>query len=177
MSMSIPFAWHEVRWQSAWNPYNVPQKDGTVVSQSLAGHAIVDGGVLSNFPIHLLTSSDQTARAIMGDAVVERSNVLGLLIDEEKDVPGAPPPPAEDEDDDEGLKGDLKKLRTVNRVRRLLDTMMDAHDKQAIATNADLICRLPAKTYGTMEFDMSEGRKAALVKAGEEAMNRHLAGR
>ncbi|MDH4099941.1 MAG: patatin-like phospholipase family protein, partial [Nitrospirota bacterium] len=47
MSMSIPFVWQEVRWQKEWGLYR-----GTDIS----GHTIVDGGVLSNFPIDLLTS-------------------------------------------------------------------------------------------------------------------------
>jgi len=53
--------------------------------------------------------------------------------------------------------------------------MMQAHDKQLIAANNDLICRLPAKAYGTMEFDMTDARKKALVEAAQKAMNKHLA--
>lgn len=179
MSMSIPFAWQEVRWRQEWGTYQLFKEDGVTLedSKDLTGHAIVDGGVLSNFPINLLTSNESTVSAFMGDTVADRNKVLGLLIDETRKVEGAPPPPTEDTNDDEGLKGDLKKLRTVARIRRLLDTMLDAHDKQTIAANADLICRLPAKTYGTMEFDMSDERKAALIKAGEKAMAEHLARR
>ena len=88
-----------------------------------------------------------------------------------------PPPPAEDDDDDAAIAGDVNKLRTVRRVSRLLNTMMQAHDKQLIAANNDLICRLPAKEYGTMEFDMTDARKKALVDAARKAMNNHLAGR
>ncbi|MGE0821314.1 MAG: patatin-like phospholipase family protein [Candidatus Binatia bacterium] len=179
MSMSIPFAWHEVRWQPAWNPYRLFNATGTAVAKAidLTGDAIVDGGVLSNFPINLLASNEPSTRAVMGDTIAQRQNVLGLLIDETHEVKNAPPPPKIEEDDERGIKGDIKKLRTVKRVRQLLDTMMDAHDKQQIATNEDLICHLPAKTYGTMEFDMSDERKVALVKAGEEAMLTHLARR
>ncbi len=179
MSMSIPFAWHEVRWQPGWDPYRRLNGKGTAVESGtkLAGHTIVDGGVLSNFPINMLTSSDRRVRAIMGDTKPNRKAVLGLLIDETLEVKNAPPPPDDEEDDDQGVAGNLKKLKTVKRVLRLLNTMMDAHDKQLIAANNDLICRLPAKTYGTMEFDMTDARKAALVAAGERAMKKHLAGR
>ncbi|MFQ5684299.1 MAG: patatin-like phospholipase family protein [Candidatus Binatia bacterium] len=179
MSMSIPFAWHEVRWQAAWDPYRRYSEDGTRVQKEmkLAGHTIVDGGVLSNFPIDMLTSDEPSVRAVMGDTIPKREAVLGLLIDEMLEVENAPPPPDDDENDEEGVAGNIKKLRTVKRVSRLLNTMMKAHDKRLIGANKDLICHLPAETYGTMEFDMTDERKAALVAAGEKAMNAHLAGR
>ena len=70
MSMSIPFAWHEVRWQSAWNPYRLYDAAGTGVKEerALTDHAIVDGGVLSNFPINMFTSNNPEVRAVMGGA-------------------------------------------------------------------------------------------------------------
>jgi predicted acylesterase/phospholipase RssA len=176
MSMSIPFAWQEVRWQPSWGSYRLMNTSGTTIEKEfdLTGHAIVDGGVLSNFPITLLTSFQPS---IMGGTPPEPQKVLGLLIDETLVVNGAPPPPKESVNDNEGLRGDLKKLRTVNRVSRLLDTMMDAHDKQAIATHSQCVCFLPAKTYGTMEFDMTEARKKALVSAAEQTTKLHLQGR
>ncbi|MHC4445977.1 MAG: hypothetical protein ACYTBZ_27240, partial [Planctomycetota bacterium] len=130
---------------------------------------------LSNFPIDKLTSDEPSVRAVMGDTPPNREAVLGLLIDETREVPGAPPQPDEgDEDDDQGVAGNVKKLRTVRRVSRLLNTMMQAHDKQLIAANQDLVCRIPAKNYGTMEFDMIEERKQALVTAAQNAMIEHL---
>jgi predicted acylesterase/phospholipase RssA len=90
---------------------------------------------------------------------------------------GAPPPPDTSEDDDAGVAGVIKKLRTVQRVFRLIDTMSSAHDKQLIAANEDLICRVPAKTYGTMEFDMTDERKERLIDGGRKAMEKHLEGR
>ena len=49
MSMSIPFLWQEVECQKAWGLYR---------GEDISGHAVVDGGVLSNFPIELLISKD-----------------------------------------------------------------------------------------------------------------------
>ena len=179
MSMSIPFVWHEVIWQPEWDPYRTFDDTGQNVEneQSLANHTIVDGGALSNFPIDKLTSDEPSVRAVMGDTQPDRNAVLGLLIDETLEVEGAPPPPSEDEDDDAGVEGDVNKLRTVRRVSRLLNTMMQAHDKQLIAANDDLVCHVPAKDYGTMEFDMTDARKKALVEAARSAMNKHLAAR
>ena len=177
--MSIPFAWHEVRWHSDWDPYRRFDATGASIQSesSLADHSIVDGGVLSNFPINLLTSDEPSVRAVMGDTVPNRDAVMGLLIDEDLEVENAPPPPKEVEDDDEGLAGKVKNLRTVQRVSRLVNTMRGAHDKQLIAANENLICRLPAKTYGTMEFDMTDARKEKLIEAGLKAMEAHLAQR
>ena len=55
MSMSIPFVWQEVRWQPEW---------GTYRNKDISGNTIVDGGVLSNFPIDFLTSQDDEIKAI-----------------------------------------------------------------------------------------------------------------
>ena len=100
-----------------------------------------------------------------------------MLIDETLGVPGAPPPPNDSADDRAGVMGDIKKLRLVQRVTRLVETMRGAHDNQLITANKDLICRLPAQTYGTMEFDMSDQRRDKLVAAGKRAMEDHLASR
>jgi NTE family protein len=179
MSMSIPFAWHEVRWQPEWDPYICLDSTGTTVASEtlLAGHTIVDGGVLSNFPIDKLTSDEPSVPRLMGDTQPNRQAVLGLLIDETLKVPNAPREPEDDEDDIAGIAGNFKKMRTVRRVTQLMNAMMQAHDKQLIEANKDLICRCPAETYGTMEFDMTDERKNALVAGGYAAMREHLANR
>ena len=102
---------------------------------------------------------------------------IGLLIDEKLTVPGAQTAQDEEENDDEGIKGNFKKLRTVKRISRLVETMRTGHDQLLIDANKSLICRLPAEGYGTMEFDMDDARRGALVKAAEVAMTEHLATR
>jgi NTE family protein len=177
MSMSIPFAWHEVRWDEHWDPYvftDLSSDQAEVEPRSLAGHAIVDGGALSNFPINLLTTTTPAVRAVMGEPPAGPAATVGLLIDESRKVEGAPPPAQGDGHD---AIEDVKKLRTVERVSRLINTMMAAHNSEQIRTYDELICRLPAKTYGTMEFDMSDARRGALVAAGKRAMAEHLEGR
>lgn len=49
--------------------------------------------------------------------------------------------------------------------------MTSAHDKTVMDAYKDGVCRLPAKGYGTTEFDMSDERVAALVNAGRQTMN------
>src|SRR5262245_28077383 len=83
MSMSIPFVWQEVVWQAAW---------GTYMGRSKTDNIIVDGGVLSNFPIRLIATMDDEIRQIMGDADPMAALNLGMLLDEELAVPGEPKP-------------------------------------------------------------------------------------
>ena len=47
--------------------------------------------------------------------------------------------------------------------------MTQAHDKSVIDTFENLVIRLPAEGYGTIEFGMSDERRDALVSAGREA--------
>jgi len=73
-----------------------------------------------------------------------------------------------------GLIVDIKvkpgELKTVQRLSRLANTATTAHDKMVIDAFKDLVVHLPAKGYGTTEFDMSEDRRNALVAAGRQAM-------
>lgn len=157
MSMSIPFVWNEVRWQDTWGLYRNEKK---------AGNAIVDGGILSNFPLELFISTDDDVTQLMGQ---KSSSVIGMLIDESQEVPNAPP--SKESEQPNPLAG----LRTMQRIDRLIDTMMTAHDKMVIDDFKDLVVYLPAKGYGTTEFDMSKERREALVAAGRSAMDRYFA--
>ena len=157
MSMSIPFVWQEVEWQRDWGPYR---------GRDIAGHMVVDGGVLSNFPIELLVSGERHVTDIMGE---KRSrNVMGLLIDETLDVPNAPPPAGD------ASASAFGRLKTIGRLKRLIDTITTAHDKEIIESLSRLVVRMPARRFGTTEFDMTEERRAALVEAGRGAMRKHL---
>jgi NTE family protein len=160
MSMSIPFVWREVVWREEWGPYLGKPKTGNI---------IVDGGMLSNFPIRLVDSEpggDDFVRERMGDTAASEAGTLGLLIDETLPVEGA-----EDTNKPPKLVGHL---RTVQRIGRLVDTMTGAQDNSAIKQHTKDVCRLPAKGYGTTEFDMSEARINALIEAGRNAMRKHL---
>ena len=159
MSMSIPLVWDEVVWEKGWGNYT---------GRDIAGHAIVDGGILSNFPIELFISGEPQVTRVMGPK--QDNAVLGLLIDESLPVPQ---PPAT-----KGILLDIDvkpgELKTVKRLGRLIDTMTGAHDKMVLDEFEDLVVRLPAGGYGTTEFDMSDGRRNALVKAGGDAMGAYF---
>lgn len=168
MSMSIPFLWEEVIWQEAWGPY-YPQGPN-YPGQRIAGDSIVDGGILSNFPIKLLLHQDPETTNVMGEPTSD--HVLGLLIDEQLEVPGA----VADSESDSNFSShiDFKRLRMVQRVSRLINTMIKGHDVGDIRQHADKVCRLPAKGYGITEFDMNPARRQALINAGKMAMRQYL---
>jgi len=159
MSMSIPLVWDEVVWLAGW---------GTYRGRDTSGHAIVDGGILSNFPIELFISDAPQITDLMGPK--EDNAIIGLLIDESLQVPLVPSA--------RGLLVEInvkpEELRTVQRLKRLIDTMTSAHDKMVIEEFEHLVARLPAAGYGTTEFDMSDERREALVSAGRSAMGAYL---
>jgi predicted acylesterase/phospholipase RssA len=164
MSMSCPFVWQEVVWRREWGLY---------LGRYLTGNKIVDGGLLSNFPIKLLVSSDEYIDEIMGSNSASEQ-VVGLLLDDTLQVPGAEDTTAEDL----GSPGFLERSDLLGdmlrRVTGMAETVLGAHDKAIIDTYQHLVCRLPAKGYGILEFDLSPERMAPILKAGEEAMEAHF---
>lgn len=159
MSMNLPFVWPDVIWQPSWGHY---------LGGALAGNVMLDGGILSGFPLELFVSDEPFVQALMGKP--SRNALLGLLIDETLRVPNDPdkgeqPPPS-------GL--DLTSLRAVERITRLVNTMTSARDTMVLEAFEDAVVRLPAKGYGTIEFDMSDARRDRLVESGRVAMRRWL---
>lgn len=153
MSMSVPLLWQEVVWQREW---------GRFMDRDLTGHCIVDGGLLSNFPIELFLSNDPFVHERMGPK--SQAEVLGLLIDESLPVPGVEPQPG-------GSTGlDISILPVTARIKSLVDTTTQARDKMVIDAFEQFVCRLPARTYGTTEFDMTDERREALIAAGRKAV-------
>ena len=157
MSMSIPLLWQEVIWQAAWGNYN---------HRSITGNTIVDGGMLSNFPIELFLSDLHNVTNVMGPKVSQE--VLGFLIDDDAVVPDAPP------STQAPSNLALDELVPLQRISRLVDTALSARDKMVIESYANLVVHLPAKDYGTTEFDMTEARQAALVEAGRQSMTAYF---
>ena len=177
ISMSIPFVWQEVVWKRAWGGY---------LGERITGNVFVDGGVLSNFPLDLLISTEPHVLDIMGhDIVQDEVPNLGFLIDETLEVENAPhrsdteEEDDEHDDDDEDETGDERasRFKMIRRVKRLVDTMTSASNQRTIGDHEDEIYRVPAKGYGTTEFGMSDERVSALVKSAEVHTTKHLEGR
>lgn len=160
MSMSIPLLWQTVEWKPEW---------GTYLGRDLTGHEIVDGGLLSNFPIELFVSQDPTVKSVMGEETA--GNVLGMLIDESLPVDGVI--------EQSVMPGSfrLSELRTVQRLTGLMNTALTAHDKMVIDAFERLVARMPARGFGTTEFDMNDAKRECLVRAGRSAMTAYFEAR
>ena len=168
MSMSVPLLWQEVEWQAAWGPYHIWNPTAERLEPNdITDHVVVDGGLLSNFPIALFMADREDVAAVVGPP--QHQNVLGLLIDEALPVPNCPPKPAS------GKSGSFTNLRTFQRLHRLMNTATGAHDNMAIAAFARHVVRLPAGGYGTTQFDMTDDERDALVEAGRQTMRTFLA--
>jgi NTE family protein len=140
MSMSIPIFFEPVRFE---NP-----KTG-------AAHVIVDGGMLSNYPVWLFDCDT---------AEPPEWPTFGLLLVEPK--PKVPiekrlPKPEHIANGPRGL---------LAYVKSLAQTMMEAHDRLYVEA-ADYARTIPIPTLGvgTTEFDLSPDRKQALYDSGRSA--------
>ena len=145
MSMSIPVFFEPVRFE---NP-----KTGDL-------HVIVDGGMLSNFPVWLFDCED-------GD--VPEWPTFGLLLVE-------PKPQVQ-------LGARLPRARMTGRgpgavvdyVKALAQTMMEAHDRLYVEqANYARTIPIPTLGVGTTEFDLSRERALALYDSGRWAAERFL---
>lgn len=154
MSMNIPLVWPEVVWAAEWGLYR---------GRDITGHYLVDGGLMSNFPLELFVSNDPAIMAVMGPAT--DAQVLGLLIDENQSVPGAPEPGG----------FEFGRFQLIQCLTRLINTITAGHDKKVIEAFENYVVRLPAQGYGTTEFAMSEPRRNALIQASQNTMRAYLA--
>jgi predicted acylesterase/phospholipase RssA len=154
MSMSIPFVWREMIWDTAW---------GTYRGRNKVDHIFVDGGVLSNFPLELVAESNPEIIEIMGNTDPNGAGTLGLMLDQSIAVPGA-----------QNSQTPRPRLRTADRVTRLIDTMTGTSDAEIMRKYPKLICHLPVGGYGTTEFRMSQDRMNRLIDAGRNAMTAYL---
>ena len=155
MSMSIPLFWREVRWRREWGAY---------LGEDIVGASIVDGGVVSNFPLHLITApEDPTVQRWMGPPP-DPARPLGFYLDADAPIPGWTV-----EDASSGIHSPL-----LGRLNALLDTMESAADNSAIETHPQYVCRLPVHGVGATQFDLAEEGYMALFNGGYQAADRYL---
>ncbi len=145
MSMSIPVFFEPVR---VVNP-----KTGDV-------HVIVDGGMLSNYPVWLFDCED-------GD--VPEWPTFGLLLVEPKpQVPiGARLPKPKMAGKGAGA--------VIDYVKSLAQTMMEAHDRLYVEqANYARTIAIPTLGVGTTEFDLPRDRALELYDSGRRAAEKFL---
>jgi NTE family protein len=144
MSMSIPVFFEPVRLEDA---------DGRE-------HIIVDGGMLSNYPVWLFDCED-------GEPP-EWPTFGMLLVEPKPSVPiGARlPKPA---------KAGSGPRAVVEYVKSLAQTMMEAHDRLYVEqSNYARTIPIPTLGVGTTEFDLSPERALALYDSGRWAAEKFL---
>jgi predicted acylesterase/phospholipase RssA len=160
MSMCVPLVWPEVEWRREW---------GTYLGEDIDGHLMIDGAVLANFPIHLLIHRDsEVSRAVFGppENKEDRPEVLGLLLDDSKAIPGDVTVAA-------GQQNELKILERINRLIGVFMSWQTIHVEEA----EPLICHIPCKGHPALEMTPSAEailRLQALVNSGRCAMTDYL---
>jgi NTE family protein len=148
MSMSIPIFFEPVR---LLNQYTSQE------------HILVDGGMLSNFPVWLFDAPPgQAQRPTIGIKLAEPNTRAPLIAN------GLKPEARRD-----GLLGTLKQVESLGYLLSLVETMMEAHDRLYVAEK-DFDQRtigIDPRGVGTMEFDLSEdsGRVQDLFESGQRA--------
>ncbi|CAN5795017.1 patatin-like phospholipase family protein [soil metagenome] len=143
MSTSIPFYFEPVEFR---NP-STGRK-----------HLIVDGGVLSNFPVWLFDSGEEPRWPTFGLRLVEPEPELPL---DHRMEPAVHPSSSIG--------------TTIDYVRNLIYTMMEAHDRLYIemADFARTIC-IPTLGVRTTNFDISREQRLDLYEAGRAAAEQFL---
>jgi NTE family protein len=142
MSMSIPIFFEPVNHSN----------DATGVE-----HLIVDGGMLSNFPVWLFDAEDQPRFPTFGLLLVEgpaRTSVADRL-----DV----------------TPGMTRSHSIIEYLKAVAQTLMEAHDRMHV-DEADFARTIPIPTLGvrTTDFDLSRERALELYKSGYDAANKFL---
>ncbi len=139
MSMSIPFFFEPVRRN---------------------GHDIVDGGLLSNYPIWLFDCPED---------VEPKFPTFGmLLVAPDQTAPLLPSSP--DGSNTHRIGSD------IDFVKAIAETMMEAHDRFYVEqANYARTIPIPTMGVGTTEFDISPQRAADLFASGSDAAAKFLA--
>ena len=144
MSMSIPVFFEPVRHEN--------EKTGET-------HMIVDGGMLSNFPVWLFDCEDgEPEWPTFGLLLVEPkpSTPIGVRLPKERSATRGP-------------------KAVVDYVKSLAQTMMEAHDRMYIEqANYARTIPIPTLGVGTTEFDLSPERALALYDSGRQAAAKFL---
>ena len=145
MSMSIPIFFKPVR---------VPDKDGK-------DHLVVDGGMLSNFPVWLFDceADEEPEWPTFGLLLVEPHPKMQIGMR----LPKPEPAPR-------GVRGLMQLLSGM------LHTMMEAHDRLYLE-RSEFARTIPIPTLGvgTTEFDLPTKRKQELYDSGRKAAEEFLA--
>ena len=128
-------------------------------------HVLVDGGMLSNFPVWLfdVPPEQKAERPTFGLKLVEKDSRARML-------KGGPEQASRG-----GLLGRLRETGTIGYLWSLVETMMEAHDRLYVEQNKfDKTIAVDTLGVGTTEFDLPKDRVKALHTSGREAAEQFL---
>ena len=146
MSMSIPIFFEPWRW--------VPKEAEQPVGNG-DEHLIVDGGVLSNFPVWLFDSDGEPPWPTFGLMLVEPEPRAPVAVRLESAARSGP--------------------NIFDFVKALVQTMLEAHDRMYLE-NESYVRTIGVPTLGvrTTEFDLSRERAEQLYQSGRDAAEKFL---
>ncbi len=146
MSMSIPIFFEPWRWAA---------KKAAPDAGNGAEHLIVDGGVLSNFPVWLFDSDGEPPWPTFGLMLVEPEPREPVAVRLESAAGSGP---------------DI-----FDFVKALVQTMLEAHDRMYLE-NDSYVRTIGVPTLGvrTTEFDLARERAEALYQSGRDAAEKFL---
>lgn len=136
MTTSVPYLFPPVAWRPEWGLYRGRRVDG---------HLVVDGALLSQFPLELFLSPNPEVEAIMGVRKAG-NNVLGLLLDETAPVPGVATAVST-------LAQTLNSMPGLAFTRLLLQTLMSNANLSAGSPVESHVIRLPVMGVDPYGFD------------------------
>ncbi len=147
MSMSIPIFFEPWRWVS---------KQDEKQSGGAEEHLIVDGGVLSNFPVWLFDSDGEPPWPTFGLMLVEPEPRKPVSV--RLDSPGGGSHP-----------------NIFDFVKALVQTMLEAHDRMYLENDSYArTIGVPTLGVRTTEFDLSHQRADQLYQSGRDAAEKFL---
>jgi NTE family protein len=126
-------------------------------------HTIVDGGMLSNFPVWLFDAPQgQVAKRETFGLKLIQKDTRSQLVPQNFDLKSE-------------FMDMLKKSETLGYFWSLVETMMEAHDRFYIEQEKfDKTIDIDTRGVGTTEFSLSPERKNELYESGREEAKKFL---
>lgn len=148
MTTSVPFLFPPVAWQAEWGLYR---------KRRLQGHYIVDGALLSQFPLEFFLSTQTEILEIMGERKAG-NNVLGLLLDESRSVAGISSTAS-------ARKQQFDKVPGVKLSRLLYNTLLSNSSRSAVSPLESHIIRLPVMGIDPYAFEITQEELLPVINA------------
>ncbi len=152
MSTSVPFLFPPVIWQAEWGHYR---------KRRLHGHYIVDGALLSQFPLEFFLSTQTELLEIMGERKAG-NNVLGLLLDESRPAAGINPAESANKRLFDSVPG-------IKLSRMLYNTLLSNSSRSAVSPLESHIIRLPVMGVDPYAFEATQEELLPVINAAYNA--------